>query len=37
MDRLEGELSGARALERDLASTLEAAELDLSLEEQRVA
>jgi septal ring factor EnvC (AmiA/AmiB activator) len=37
IDRLEGELSGARARERDLASTLEAAELDLALQEQRVA
>lgn len=35
--RLEGELSSARARERDLASTLEAAELDLALQEQRVA
>lgn len=37
IERLEGELSSARARERDLASTLEAAELDLELQERRVA
>jgi murein hydrolase activator len=35
--RLEGDLASARARERDLASTLAAAELDLALQERRVA